>query len=309
MDVMTVRGPMRSTELGLVQPHEHVFIEWYWFSWNPDHLLNVERLQVEELARFRSAGGTTIFDMSAAGCAHFHDRAEDALALKRVSEATGLNIVLGAGWYREPTYPAYIDRLSVARLADLIVEELERGVGGTTIRAGIIGELAVHKDAISPREERVLRAAARAQSRTGAAIAVHSAHVPVGLAQLDILQDAGADLRRVVVAHCDTYPDPEYHDAIASRGAFVEFDTIGIETMWSDEDRIALVLEMIRRGHLDRLLLSLDISRKSQLTHFGGRGYAHLLEGFLPRLRAAKVTEEQIDVLTRVNPRILVAGS
>src|SRR5206468_7430844 len=147
-----------------------------------------------------------------------------------LSRATGLHLVMGAGWYRGAHYPAEasIDRRSVGALADQIVRDAADGVGDTGIRAGIIGEIGTDKPWLSAQEERVHRAAARAARRTGLAITTHAVQSTVGLDQLAIFEAEGADLSRVVIGHADSNPSLDYHLAIVERGATVEFDFLGM---------------------------------------------------------------------------------
>jgi phosphotriesterase-related protein len=306
--VETVLGPIAATELGWVLPHEHTAIAlWHiparWDYWE---LRRDEPAIIEELAGFRAAGGGTLVDLTLPGVG----RDPDWLAL--ISRATGLHVVMGAGWYRGAYYPAeaLIDRRTVDSLADEIVRDIETGVGETGIRAGIIGEIGTDKPWLSAQEERVHRAAARAARRTGAAISTHAAQSAVGLDQLDVFESEGADLARVVIGHSDSNPDPAYHLAIAERGATVEFDFIGMSFTPLErfgEDRLVENLcSLLAAGHVERVMLSQDVCHDSQLKRYGGNGYTYLAEAFLPRLRAAGVSDAEIETMTVANPRRLL---
>jgi len=212
-------------------------------------------------------------------------------------------------------YPveARIDRRSVDDLADELVGEIELGVAGTDARPGIIGEIGTDKPWLSAQEERVHRAAARAARRTGLAITTHGVMSDVGLAQLRVFEEEGADLGRVVVGHADSYPHLEYYLEIVRRGANVEFDFLGMS--FTPQERVGeprlieLLLELLSRGHADRLFLSQDVCHNAQLVHYGGRGYAYLAEMFLPLLRERGVSAAEIEQLIVLNPRrILTIG-
>jgi phosphotriesterase-related protein len=162
---------------------------------------------------------------------------------------------------------------------------------------------------VSPAEERVLRAAARAHAQTGVTITTHGVRSPVGLAQLDILEDEGVELRQVVIGHCDFYPHPEYHLAVARRGAFVQFDSVGRGFFeWDINQRLDWVMRLIDQGFLRRILLSHDVCMKSHLRAYGGQGYDYVLTSFVPRLRQAGLSDEQIHTLTVDNPRSALTG-
>jgi predicted metal-dependent phosphotriesterase family hydrolase len=306
--VQTVRGPIDPGNLGFTLPHEHTAIAlWHipnrWDYWE---LRRDEPIITAELARFREKGGTCLVDLTLPGVG----RDPDWLA--GLSASTGLDIVMGAGWYREAHYPpeALIDRRTVDDLADEIVRDASEGVAGSGIKAGIIGEIGTDKPWLSAREERVHRAAARAARRTGLAITTHAVQSTVGLDQLTVFEAEAADLSRVVIGHADSNPDPAYHRAIVERGASVEFDFLGMSFTPLErhgEGRIVESLcDLLAAGHVERILLSQDVCHDSQLTHYGGNGYTYLADAFLPRLRAAGVSDDEIRTITIDNPRRLL---
>ena len=305
---MTVAGPVDPATLGITLPHEHTAISlWHipgrWDYWE---LTRDEPLIVEELGFFHAAGGGTVVDLTLAGVGR------DPAWLAGVSRATGLHVVMGCGWYRGAYYPveARIDARSVDDLADELVREATDGVGESGIRPGIIGEIGTDKPWVSALEERVHRAAARASRRTGLAITTHAVMSDVGLAQLRIFEEEGADPARVVIGHADSYPSLDYFLAIVGRGASLEFDFLGMSFTPQErhgEGRIVeLLCELLGRGHGERVLLSQDVCHNSQLKRYGGNGYVHLAETFLPRLRAAGASEAEIETLTVANPRRLL---
>jgi len=303
--VMTVRGPVEPDQLGFTLPHEHTqtalwHIPTRWDYWE---LTRDEPVIVGELAGLRQRGGTCLVDLTLDGIGR------DPEWLVRISEATGLHIVMGSGWYRGAYYPveALIDRRSTDALADEIVRDLEVGVGGTGIRAGIVGEIGTDKPWVSAQEERVHRAAARAARRTGAAITTHGVMSDVGLAQLRILEEEGMDPGRVVIGHADSYRSLEHYLELIRHGASIEFDFLGMSFNAVEEHGethvVELLLELLARGHADRVLLSQDVCHNSQLQHYKGNGYTYLMDHFLPRLRERGVSDAEIDQMTIVNPR------
>ena len=304
----TVRGAIDPAALGTTLPHEHTAISlWHipnrWDYWE---LRRDEPVITGELARFRVAGGSALVDLTLPGVGR------DPAWLVRLSEATGLHIVMGSGWYREAYYPpeALIDRRSVDDLANEIVRDATEGVGDTGVRAGIIGEIGTDKPWLSAQEERVHRAAARAARRTGLAITTHAVQSAVGLDQLTVFEAEGADLSRVVIGHADSFPDSGYHRAIVERGASVEFDFLGMSFTPLErhgEGRIVeSICDLLARGHVERIFLSQDVCHDSQLSRYGGNGYTYLADTFLPRLRAAGVSDAEIHTITVDNPRRLL---
>ncbi len=317
--VQTVLGPVSPDALGVTLPHEHTQIAlWHipgrWDYWQ---LTRDRELILEELARFREAGGASLVDLTLPGVGR------DPAWLVDISRASGLNVVMGCGWYRGAHYPpeALIDRRTVDDLADELVAEATDGVvtaasgdaGPGRVRPGIIGEIGTDKPWLSALEERVHRAAARASRRTGLAITTHGVLSDVGLAQLRIFDDEGADLSRVVIGHADSYPSLDHYLEIIGRGASLEFDFLGMS--FSPLERLGegrvidLIRELLSRGHADRILLSQDVCHDSQLVRYEGHGYAYLATSFLPRLREAGVSEAEIETMTVANPRrILTIG-
>lgn len=306
--VQTVLGPIDSAELGFTLPHEHTQIAlWHipdrWDYWQ---LTRDEPVILEELAAYRAAGGSGLVDLTPPGVGR------DPGWLVGLARTSGLHIVMGAGWYRGAYCPAetLIDRRSVDSLADELVREATDGVGDTGVRPGILGEIGTDKPWVSALEERVHRAVARAARRTGLAITTHAVLSPVGLDQLTLFEAEGADPTRVVIGHADSYPSLDHYLAIVGRGASVEFDFLGMSFTPAErhgEGRIVESLcELLARGHVERVLLSQDVCHDSQLRRYGGNGYTYLAETFLPRLRAAGVSDGEIETMTVANPRRLL---
>jgi phosphotriesterase-related protein len=307
--VQTVLGPIDPAELGVTLPHEHTQIAlWHvrdrWDYWQ---LTRDRDLILEELAAYRAAGGRSLVDLTLSGVGR------DPSWLVDLARASGLHIVMGTGWYREAYYPAeaLIDRRSVDDLADELVREAVDGIGPDAVRPGIIGEIGTDKPWLSAQEERVHRAAARAARRTGLAVTTHAVLSTVGLDQLRVFEEEGLDPARVAIVHADSLPSLAYHLSIVERGASVEFDFLGMAFTPPErhaEPRIVgIVCELLSRGHVDRILLSQDVCHDAQLLRFGGNGYVHLARTFLPRLRAAGVSEQEIATMTIDNPRRLLS--
>ncbi len=309
--VRTVSGDIDPALLGFTLPHEHTQCHLWRIPERFDYweLTADEDLIAAELGRFRAVGGTCLVDVTLAGIGR------DPAWLRRLSARTGLQIVMGSGWYREPYYPPedLVDRRSVEELADVLVAEFTDGIAGSEgpdgrrVRPGIIGEIGVHKPWVSAQEERVLRAAGRASRSTGMAVTTHAVMSPVGLRQLDILEEAGADPSRVVIGHADSYAILDHWLAIVGRGASIECDFLGMAftpmERKGEPKVIDLVCEMLARGFADRILFSQDVCDNSQLVFYGGNGYAYLQEQFLPRLRERGVSEDEVRTMTVENPR------
>ena len=307
--VMTVTGPVRGEDLGFTLPHEHPFCKLrhaehrYDF---PDQF-DDDDVVADELTAFRDQGGRTLVDLTVPDIGRVPER------VRALSERTGVHIVMGCGWYRESYYlpEERIGRRPVADLADELVREITEGVGDTGIRPGVIGEIGSEKTWVSPIEERVLRAAARAQRQTGLPLgAIHSVG-PVAPEQVTILEDEGADLTRVAVAHAETYPHLKYLLQLLERGVYIQFDNCGqFRSLGRYEDQIlGVIRDLIDRGHEQRIMLSHDTCKFGQFRVHGGPGFVYLAETFLPKLRDLGVTDAILTRITTENPRRWLAGS
>jgi phosphotriesterase-related protein len=298
---MTVLGPVDASELGITMPHEHLLMDAFKvFQPHREFLTNDPVLAAEELQLYKDAGGGTIVELTT------QDLNRDPAGLVEISQRTGVHIVMCTGRYREPFYEPELWKMSTQDVARLFIEDIENGVDG--VRPGIIGEIGTHDPWVSPVEERVFRAAARAHLATGLAVTLHANASPVGLKQLDVLDEEGVDLRRVVVGHCDTHAFLDYHRAILERGAWVEFDTIRGNFEFETQRQLEHTLALISEGYIDRLLLSQDLGLNRFYTCYGGNGYHFLITRFVELMIAAGLSQEQVDTLLIENPRRMLVG-
>ena len=298
---MTVRGPVAPEDLGHTQMHEHIFTDLSW----PRHRwlalpITDEVQMTEEVRLYKEAGGGTLVDPT------LEHIGRDPEKLRRVSEAAGVHVVMGTGFYREPYYPEFVNKWTTQRLADYMIDEIENGVGGTGVRSGVIGEIGLDKAWVQGVEERVLRAAARAQVATGLPITTHTT-MYMAPAFLEIFQEEGAAADRVILGHLDGVLEMDALEQAAATGAYLEFDLIGLEWINTDKRRAEFLAELVRRGYQDRLLLAQDMPARPRLKTNGGHGYQHLIENFLPMLRAEGVGGEAIHAMTRSNPARVLA--
>ena len=339
---MTVTGPVPVSALGVTLMHEHLLNDCrcWWnrpkepsrsrLACDPVHpgilgelrmdpfvnlsncTLDDERLAVAELADVVAQGGCTLVDPTCQGIGR------DPRALRRIAEATKLYVVLGGGFYLQASHPERVGGQTAADIADVIVAEAVSGVGDSGIRIGLIGEIGVSQD-FTAEEEKSLRGAAQAQQRTGLPLMVH---LPgwhrVAHRVLDIVSEEGGDLHHTVLCHMNpSGGDIGYQVSLAERGAFIEYDMIGMDFFYadqqaqcpSDEDNARAIVTLIRQGHLGRILLSQDVFLKMMLTHYGGFGYGYLLRHFLPRLRRHGATEAQVAQLMVGNPASVFSAS
>lgn len=305
MHVQTVTGPIAPEELGVTLMHEHTLCDlWQWGGGHGyDSIVDDEGLLAEELAIYRQAGGAALVDVTTLGAGF------NPAGLRRLAEATGLHIVMGLGWYRERVYPREVLELGTNQLADLLVRQIADGVDG--VRPGIIGEIGTERFHVTPAEERVFRAAARAQRATGIAITTHTTHFgDLSREQADILLEEGVQPERIVIGHLGERRDVALELELARRGVYVAIDHVGRGAgtgCQPEEQRARNVADLVRAGHLDRVLISMDICANSLLHWHGGHGFDYLLRRFVPLLHAAGLTEAQVRAILVDNPRRVLA--
>lgn len=337
--VETVLGAVPSDALGITLPHEHLLLDarpsWHEPEDNcrrrvahapvtpgilhelrQDPYLNLdncsledEALTIREVGRFAALGGKTIVDATCLGIGR------DPAALKRISIATGLNVVMGTGFYLERTHPPVVRDASLKQLAQLLVQDLTEGEAG--IKAGYIGEIGVSK-AFTPSEEKVLRAAARAQAETDVALSVHlpgwERH---GHRVLDIIEEEGSQPERTILDHMNpSWRDVDYQTSLADRGVYLEYDMIGMDYYFasehaqspSDDENAQAITRLLELGYHEHLLLSHDVFLKMMLVNYGGNGYGYISQHFVPRLERHGVTPDAVHTMLVANPARVFGG-
>jgi phosphotriesterase-related protein len=340
--VMTVTGPVPVDQLGMTLMHEHILNDcrcwWHTpktrerqylaesfvcieilgelrqdpFVNKHNITLDDEPLAIAELKAFAAEGGRTVVEPTCQGIGR------DPRALRRISEATGLNIVMGAGYYLGSSHPEKVAAMTAEQIADEIVREATQGVDGSDVKIGLIGEIGVSSD-FTAGEEKSLRGAAQAQVRTGLPLMVHlPGWFRLGHRVLDVVAEEGGDLRHTVLCHMNpSHDDQPYQQELAARGAFIEYDMIGMDFFYadqqvqcpSDEEAARAIIKLVEAGYTDRILLSHDVFLKMMLTRYGGNGYAYIPRHFLPRLRRHGLHEAILNQMMQDNPRSVFRAS
>ncbi|HEY93931.1 MAG TPA: hypothetical protein G4O15_03200 [Dehalococcoidia bacterium] len=336
--VQTVLGPVDSDSLGVTLYHEHLLTSlaaWYeepveasekglarqpvstenlWWVRNhrPNNLDNAqladEQTAIDEAMQFKLNGGSTIAEVSSIGLAR------DPLGLKHIAQATGLNIIMGSGYYIGASHPPELEKLTEDQIAERIIRDITVGVGDTGVKAGIIGEIGCSRP-LQEGEKVVLRASAIAQRKTGAPLMIHPAFDDkITLNIVDILRDAGANLNHTVICHVNVYAfTTETLRMIADNGCYLGFESFGnlgyphllqgrLLEHRCDLDYLDTIASLIEEGYLEKILIAHDICFKDFLTIYGGNGYAHILRNTLPVMRIRGFSEEQVQALMVENP-------
>ncbi|MDE0138034.1 MAG: hypothetical protein OXM57_12270 [bacterium] len=352
--IQTVTGPIHPDDLGIVLLHEHVYSSGpdpdadgedhsdfpYWdlpitidilgalrrgAPNRQNSSLDDEGIAAEELGHFAAYGGTTVVDNTGVGLNR------DPVALRRIAEATGVNIITTTGFYKHGMHPPWVAKMTIDQVAELMITEITEGIDGTGIRAGSIGECACSEEPLPyhPEEEKILRAACRAQIRTGVGFTIHPSIfdavrggiATVGEAYVDLIEQEGADLDSFYLSHCDLSLDHlDYHRRLLDRGITISYDTFGYEglnmpaflggcRMPGDIERVDAIAMLCHEGYDRQIVMAQDVGVRLLWKRFGGSGYSLVLEWAVPMLRARGVTESQIHNMLVENPRRILTPS
>ena len=306
--IQTVLGQINDNELGVCSSHEHIFIDMrgcveitgnegeHFYDavtmdnrvevfQNPYAILDNALLSgvddaVEEMLYFKKYGGQTVIDCT------LDEIGRDPQLLSEVSRRSGVNVIAGCGHYYQKAHYASVKDSSVEELAEEMRGDILVGIGGTDVKAGVIGEIGTSA-VMSGDEKKVLRAAGIVSKETGKGIHIHTdLYTETGSEIIDILTAEGASVEKISIDHVDVLLRPDYIRSLLARGVYVEFDDFGKEFYTSrktrfayDLERILLLKTLIDEGYGKQILVCNDICLKSMWKKFGGLGYAHILRG------------------------------
>ncbi|HUQ53562.1 MAG TPA: hypothetical protein VM692_15150 [Gammaproteobacteria bacterium] len=241
-------------------------------------------LMTEELRSAQRDGVACIVDAGLEGSG------ADLDFIRAAAMKSGLPVIKGAGFYVEPFYPKEVATMSEADLVRALVRQAD------TYPAGVFGEIGSW-DEMSAVERKVFRAVGKAHVATTLSIFTHTG-IPgkAAIEQLDILEDAGVDPRRVCIGHLGNLNDPNVyvHKTICRRGGFVGFDRQGGN---GDANVVPLVLALLDAGFADNVLIAGDASR----------GYARPVTSFLPKLKEAGADDATLKRIMVDNSRRFLA--
>jgi phosphotriesterase-related protein len=297
--LVTTLGPKNEDELGLILPHEHIFVDlrtWDQPGYGQAETADVLRLMQPEIARAQAAGVTALVECSTGGVGLRAD------IDKAVSEATQLPVIVPTGFYREPWIPDWVHEAGEAQLEAQMTAELQSQIGDSGVQAGWI-KVSAGDDGLTACETKVLRAAAKAAVQVNAVIGSHTIRGRVVRDQLDIIEAAGYTADRFIWIHTQAEPDFDLHLEMARRGTWLEYDAIGSPD-FSDDFFIERIQRVLEAGFGHKLLLSHDRGWYDPAQPGGGvpKPYTYLCQHFLPKLRASGVDEAAIRQLTHTNP-------
>lgn len=301
MIVRTVLGDISPEALGLTLGHEHVFAIPPADVTDPDLRLDDEQRSIIEAASFREAGGGAIVDMTT------RDYGNDAAALARISQASGIHIVAATGFNKGKFADRISAEMTTDEIASWMISEVRTGIADNSSRAGLI-KASSGLDGPNPNERRVFEAAAAAHAATGAPISTHTEKGTWADGQIDLLMRLGVRPERMLIGHLDLNPDLSYLRAVAATGVFMGFDQFSKAKYLSDAARIDLVARLVTDGHGGQIVVSGDMARRSYLPAWGGSpGYQYFLSSLQDQFVAAGIRAAVYRSWLRENPKRLLS--
>lgn len=277
---------------GYTLMHEHMHLDLSYVKHDPDTCLDCFEQTLKELQELYAKGVRRILEVSNIGMGR------DLAWIQKLEKRSGIQIVTSTGFYKEPFLPD----LSVEEMAALMIEDLK------SQKAQVIGEIGTSYQKWKEQERKVFEAAVLAHQETGALITTHTTLGTLGLEQARYLIENGVDPDRIIIGHMDLSNDLHAILDVLALGVNIGFDTIGKTNYLLDERRVELLCELEKRGLIDHVVLSMDITRKTQLKDFKGKGYAYLLDTFVPLLRKANMKETSIQQMLKQTPNRLLGG-
>jgi phosphotriesterase-related protein len=298
MNLISTLGPLERKDIGVILPHEHIFVdlrrgnEAGYAQADPERVI---ALMAPELVKAREAGVHTIIECTPVGVGR---RADLVCA---VSKAANFPLVLPTGIYREPWIPEKFLDMEEDELSEWMTSELEDEIEDTGVKAGWI-KLSAGDDGMTDQEEKILRAACHAARRKNIVIGSHTVRGRVAREQLSVVQDCGYLPERFIWIHAQIEPDFDLNLEMAWSGAWIEYDSVG-DPIYSEIifDR---VLKMLDAGLGDQVLLSHDRGWFDPAKPGGGQPlpFTYLTQTFLPRLKQAGLDDRTLQQLTIDNP-------
>ncbi len=305
--VETMSGPVAADRLGFTLMHEHIIGRSEGVSSNFPRVFDLAHWLEEAykaLVEVKAKGIDTIVDLTVMGIGR------DVPSLIPVAEKADINVIAATGIYTFDEVPGYFRPRHTDEMANLFVSDINDGIQGTDVKAAII-KCCTDEPGVTPGVEKVLRAAARAHLRTGVPITTHThAASQRGLDQQRIFEEEGVDLGRVIIGHSGDSDNLDYLTKLLDAGSYIGMDRFGLDFFLPDEKRVATIVKLCEMGYAERMVLShdacvyLDTFPPAAIKQFAPKWhYLHISDDIIPALLEAGLSQGQIDLMTRENPR------
>ncbi len=307
--VETALGPVATAGLGPTLMHEHIVTRSPGVHENWPHLFDrdaILSIADRKMADLYDRGIRTIVDLTTV------DLGRDIDLILAVARRSRVQVIVATGVWWMPQ--RYFGAHGIDEVAELFIRDITAGIGTSGVKAAII-KCATDTAGVTPVIENVLRASARAQKATGVPISTHTwAAGRSGEAQQAIFAQEGVDLRRVIIGHSGDSEDLGYLRGLMERGSTIGMDRFGLDHFLPTAKRVEVLARLCAEGYAGKMVLSHDANcwtdmlseddkrRTRPLWH-----YNHISDDILPALRAAGVTEDQIQQMLVRNPQAIFA--
>lgn len=305
-EVQTATGPVPAEDLGLTLSHEHLFIHSaglpQQYPWLYDRETAIAHV-VAELREASEAGVRTIVDVTTP------DLGRDIGMIAEASARSGVRVVACTGIWSD--IPTWFRQASVDEIADVFVHEIEAGIAGTEIRAGVIKVANNRPPGIGEVEEKVLRGAARAAQRTGVPVTTHTSPYDIGLDQMRIFADEGLPGRLASIGHSYT-DDVEYLLKVVAAGHYLSIDHFG-PGRDAEPGVVAAIARLCEQGHAGRVTLGHDHVAEGwdwrpHEAHASPSRFTHVPVRVRAALSEAGVSPANIETMLVAAPAAFLAG-
>jgi len=298
--IHTVLGPISSEQISRTYCHDHLLFRppAPYDAEDPDMRLDDVEVIIREVMNFKLAGGGSIVEMSTP------EMGRSPGGMKKISEATGVHIIAATGFNKGKFCDAYVADQSIDQIAQNMINDLERGMDGTGIKAGLI-KASSSLNQITPGESKIFQAAIKAHHVTGAPVSTHTEAGTMAMEQIEILTGGGVAPEHITIGHLDRKLDWDSLLAVAKTGVFMSFDQVSKEKYYPDAERIAMIKKLVETGHGNQIMLSGDIARKSYVPSYGfgyGPGFTYILWRFVPWMIESGISREAVENVLVNNP-------
>lgn len=281
---------------GYTLMHEHMTIDLSGQKHNLDCKVDCIDEITKEMKKLYSKGVRNIVEVTNRGMGR------NVKNIVKISKESGINFICSTGFYKEPFLPDYVYEMDKEEIAELLINDIEIGIDGTGIKAQLLGEIGTSKDHMTKEEEKIFESIVIAHKKTGVPISTHTTLGTNALGQIEFFEKNNVDLTKVNIGHVDLSGDVQYIIEILSKGVYISFDTIGKNNYLLDSKRVEMLKILQDMNLLNKVFLSQDISRKSNMEFMGGIGYSYIFDSFIPMLKEKGITDESLDLMLHKNP-------
>lgn len=281
---------------GYTLMHEHMTIDLSGQKHNLDCKVDCIDEITKEMKKLYSKGVRNIVEVTNRGMGR------NVKNIVKISKESGINFICSTGFYKEPFLPDYVYEMDKEEIAELLINDIEIGIDGTGIKAQLLGEIGTSKDHMTKEEEKIFESIVIAHKKTGVPISTHTTLGTNALGQIEFFEKNNVDLSKVNIGHVDLSGDVQYIIEILSKGVYISFDTIGKNNYLLDSKRVEMLKILQDMNLLNKVFLSQDISRKSNMEFMGGIGYSYIFDSFIPMLKEKGITDESLDLMLHKNP-------